>query len=328
MIRRRDFITLLGGAAASWPIASRAQQAAVPVIGYLSSRTLQSDVPMLAAIRQGLGAVGYVESRNVAIEYRFANGQYDRHTVLAAELVRRQVAVILSAGDQSASLAAKAATSSIPIVFNTGVDPVQGGLVTGIKRPGGNVTGVFSQATLLVGKSMSLLRELVPGAKTIAVLDNPTNSGAAQRMKEADEAAAALGLQVRLLAASTESGIDTAFATLVSEPADIMQVMVDGFFLTRVRQIVTLAARYAMPAIYMRRQFAEAGGLIVYENAPASGYRQMGIYAGRILNGQKPGDLPVVLSDKFEMIINLKAAKALGLTVPPTMLAIADEVIE
>jgi putative ABC transport system substrate-binding protein len=327
-MKRRDFITLLGSAAAAWPLAVRAQQGGLPVIGYLSSRTPQSDVPMLAAIRQGLGAVGYVESRNVAIEYRFANGQYDRHTVLAAELVRRQVAVILSAGDQSASLAAKAATSSIPIVFNTGVDPVQGGLVASINRPGGNATGVFSQATSLVGKSMSLLRELVPGAKTIAVLDNPTNSGATQRMKEADEAAAALGLQVRLLGASTESGIDTAFATLASEPADIMQVMVDGFFLTRVRQIVTLAARYAIPAIYMRRQFAEAGGLIVYENAPASGYHQMGIYAGRILNGQKPGELPVVLSDKFEMVINLKAAKALGLTVPPTMLAIADEVIE
>jgi putative ABC transport system substrate-binding protein len=326
-MRRRDFITLLGGATA-WPLAARAQQRALPVIGYLSSRTPQSDVPMLAAIRQGLGAVGYVENRNLAIEYRFANGQYDRHTVLAAELVRRQVAVILSAGDQSVSLAAKAATSSIPIVFNTGIDPVQGGLVASINRPGGNVTGVFSQATLLVGKSMSLLRELVPGAKTIAILDNPTSSGAAQRMKEADEAAGALGLQVRLLAASTESGIDTAFATLVSEPADIMQVMVDGFFLTRAMQIVTLAARYAIPAVYMRRQFAEAGGLIAYENAPASGYRQMGIYAGRILNGQKPGDLPVVLSDKFEMVINLKAAKALGLTVPPTMLAIADEVIE
>ena len=233
-MKRRDFATLLG-AAAAWPLVARAQQAPVPVIGYLSSRTPQSDVPMLAAIKQGLGAAGYVENRNVAIEYRFANGQYDRHSVLAAELVRRQVAVILSAGDQSASLAAKAATSSIPIVFNTGLDPVQGGLVARINRPGGNVTGVFSQATSLVGKSMGLLRELVPGAKTIAILDNPTNSGAAQRMKEADEAAAALGLQVRLLAASTESGIDTAFATFVSEPADIMQVMVDGFFLTRTR---------------------------------------------------------------------------------------------
>jgi len=327
-MRRRDFITLLGGVAVSWPHVARAQQAAVPVIGYLSSRTAETDEPMLEAVRQGLGSTGYVEGHNVTFEYRFADGDYNRHAALATDLVHRQVAVILSAGDQSASLAAKAATSSIPIVFNTGVDPVQGGLVARINRPGGNVTGVFSQATSLVGKSMSLLRELVPGAKTIAVLDNPTNSGAAQRMKEADESAAALGLQVRLLAASTESGIDTAFATLVSEPADIMQVMVDGFFLTRARQIVTLAARYAIPAIYMRRQFAEAGGLIVYENAPFYGYRQMGIYAGRILKGQKPGDLPIVLSDKFEMGINLKTAKALGLAVPPTLLALADKVIE
>jgi putative ABC transport system substrate-binding protein len=327
-MKRRQFITLLGGAAATWPLTARAQQPAMPVIGYLSSRTPDSDAPFLAAIRQALGSVGFVENRNVAIEYRFANGQYDRHSALAAELVRLQVAVILSVGVQGASVAAKAASSTIPIIFNTGGDPVRAGLVGSINRPGGNVTGVVSQTGALAGKSMSLLRELVPSAKTIAVLENPNNDLAAQRTKEILEAAASLGLRVRRLEASTESGIDAAFATLANEPADIMQVPVDPFFFTRATQIVALAARHAIPAIYVRRPFAEAGGLITYGDDPAYSYRQMGIYAGRILNGQKPGDLPVVLSDKFELVINLKTAKALGLTVPDKLIALADDVIE
>jgi putative ABC transport system substrate-binding protein len=327
-MRRRDFITLLGGAAA-WPLAARAQQSTVPpVIGYLSSRTPESDVSFLAAIRQGLSSLGYVENRNVAIKYRFADGQYDRHAALAAELVRLRVAIILSAGVQSVHLAAKAATSTIPIIFNTGADPVRAGLVASINRPGGNMTGVISQAGALLGKSMGLLRQLIPSAKTIAVLQNPTAPTAAERAPEIQEAAASLGLRLRLLNASTESGIDAAFTSLMSEPADIMQVPTDAFFLTRATQIAALAARYAIPAIYSRRLYADAGGLITYGDDPTYTYRQMGIYAGRILNGEKPSDLPVVLSDKFDLVINLRTAKVLGLTVPDSLLALADDVIE
>jgi putative ABC transport system substrate-binding protein len=326
-MRRRDFISILGGTAA-WPLAARAQQPAIPVIGYLSSRTAESDVPMLTAIREGLGAAGFTENRNIAIKYRFADGQYDRHAALVADLVRQHVAVIASVGNVTASLSAKAATSTIPIVFNTGGDPIQAGLVRSINRPGGNATGVVTQTNILVGKSMGLLRELVPNARTIAVLANPTASAFAEQQAEAREAAATLGLQMRRLEASTVSGIDEAFASLAREPADVMQVPVDPFFLTRATQIVALAARYQVPAIYVRRPFAEVGGLITYGDDVAYSYRQMGVYIGRILKGEKPADLPVVQTNKFELVINLKTAKALGLEVPAKLLALADDVIE
>jgi putative ABC transport system substrate-binding protein len=326
-MKRRDFITLLGGAAVGWPLGARAQQRAVPtipVIGYLSSRTLESDASLLVAFREGLGAVDYVENKNVAVEYRFADGQYDREAALATDLVRQRVAVIVSVG-RSAS-AAKAATSSIPIVFNVGSNPVQSGLVASLNRPGGNLTGVYSQATDLISKNVGLLHDLVPKAKTIAVLTNPTGDRA--QVKEASDAAATLGLQVRALNASTENDIERAFASLVQQPADAMVVVVDPFFLSRAAQITALAARHGVPAIYGRRPFAEAGGLISYSDDVAYSYRNAGIYTGRVLKGEKPADLPIVQTNKFELIINLKTAKTLDLGVPPSLLAIVDGVIE
>jgi putative ABC transport system substrate-binding protein len=324
-MRRREFFTLLGGAAA-WPLAARAQQAAMPVIGYLSSRTSESDVPMLAAFREGLGAAGYVEGRNIAIEYRFADGQFERLAPLAGELAGRQVAVIVAAGNLNSALAAKAASATTPIVFNSGVDPVQAGLVASINRPGGNVTGVVSQNGELVGKLMGLLHELVPTARTIAVLANPASALVADA--DAQRAAAALGLQLRILHARTDGEIEASFASLARQPADAMLVPTDPLFLSRAARIVALAAEHSLPTFYGRRPFAEAGGLISYGDDIAYGYRQMGVYAGRILKGEKPADLPIVLTNKFELVINLKTAKALSLAVPPTLIAIADEVIE
>jgi putative tryptophan/tyrosine transport system substrate-binding protein len=323
-IGRRQFISALGGAVAAWPIAARAQQPAMPVIGYLSSRTLESDVSMLAAFRQGLGAAGYVENSNVAMEYRFAGGQYDRHEALAMELVRRNVAVIVSVG--TSALAAKAATSQIPIVFNVGTDPVHDGLVASLNRPGGNLTGVYSLSGDLVAKRLGLLHELVTKAEKIVVLANPTADQA--QVRDARAAAATLGLQIDVLNARTESEIETAFASLNQQSADAMLVVVDPFFVSRAAQITALAARHGVPAIYGRRPFAEAGGLISYGDDVAYSYRQAGLYTGRILKGEQPGDLPVVQTNKFELIINLKTAKALGLTIPPPLLALTDEVIE
>ena len=325
MILRREFITLLGGAATAWPLAARAQQPPPPVIGYLSSRTAETDVPMLAALREGLGSLGYVEGRNVTIDYRFADGDVERNRPLAEELARRQVAVIVTGGSLSPALAAKAATSTIPIVFNTGSDPVPDGLVSSINRPGGNATGVFVQNSQFIGKMMGLLHDLVPNARTIGVLANP-----AGQMREADaqRAAKSLGLQVHLLRARNDGEIEAAFANLTQQPADALLIPTDPLSISRAGHIVELVARHALPAIYGRRPFAVAGGLMCYSDDVAYGYRQMGVYAGRILKGEKPAALPVVLTDKFELVINLKTAKALGLTVPPSLLARADEVIE
>jgi putative ABC transport system substrate-binding protein len=323
-LRRRDFITLLGGAAAAWPLAARAQRV-VPVIGYLSSRTAESDVPMLAAFREGLGSLGYVEGRDVAIEYRFADGQFERLAPLAEDLAHRQVAVIVTAGNVNSASAAKSATSTIPIVFNAGVDPVKASLVSSINRPGGNLTGVFIQLGL-VGKMMGLLHDLVPSARTIAILANPASTIVSE--PEAQRAAAALGLEVSVLNARSDGEIEATFASFAKRRPDAMLIPSDPLFLSRARRIVALAAEHALPTIYGRRPYTEDGGLISYGDDIAYGYRQMGVYAGRILKGEKPADLPVVLTNKFELVINLKTARALGLAVPPTLLAIADDVIE
>jgi len=324
-MRRRDFIRLFSGAAAAWPMAARAQQA-MPVIGYLSSRTAATDVPMLAAFREGLAAAGYVEGRNLAIEYRFADADLGRNPALAQDLARQHVAVIVTAGDQNPALAAKAVTSTIPIVFNTGSDPVQAGLVSSINRPGGNATGVFVQNSQFIGKMMGLLHDLVPNARTIAVLANPAVNQVAEA--DAPRAAMSLGLEARLLWARSDGEIEAAFAALGQQPADAILITTNPLFLSRAGHIVELVARLALPAIYGRRPFTDAGGLMCYSDDVAYGYRQMGIYAGRILKGEKPADLPVVLTDKFELVINLKTARALGLAVPPTLLALADLVIE
>jgi putative ABC transport system substrate-binding protein len=327
-MRRRDFITLLGGAAASWPIAARAQRPGLPVIGYLSSRTPEAEVPFLGAFRRGLATTGYIENMNVVFEYRFANGEYEGQAALALDLVRRQVAVVVAAGNLSASLAAKAATSSIPIVFTFGADPVKYGLVASLNHPGGNMTGVYSRAGELGTKNLGLLHDLVPQANTIGLLTNPSSPVTQDREPDVGAAAASLGLRIRLLEASTAAGIDAVFANLTREPVDAILVMTDPFFVTRAPQIVGLVERHRLPAIYGRRPFAEAGGLISYSDDVADSYRQLGVYSGQILKGKKPDDLPVWQTDRFELVINLKAAKALGLTIPPTLLAIADEVIE
>jgi ABC-type uncharacterized transport system substrate-binding protein len=326
-MNRRDLLTLLGGAA-MLPVAARAQQAAMPVIGYLSSRTLESEASLLDAFRKGLGAAGYVENQNVTIEYRFANGGNDRLPALAADLVRRKPNVIATAGGTPVALAVKAATAAIPVVFLVGNDPVQYGLVASLNHPGGNMTGVYSQTGDLVAKNLGLLHELVPKATTIAMLVNPNGPRPREWEREAGEAATAMGLQIRVLNASTEVGIEAAFATLVQQPVDAMLVTIDPFFFTRAAQIAALSTRHGVPAIYGRRPFADAGGLISYGDDIAVGYQQVGAWTSRILKGEKPSDVPVVLSSKFELVINLKTAKTLGLTIPPSLLAIADEVIE
>jgi putative ABC transport system substrate-binding protein len=325
-MRRRDFITLLGSAA-TWPLAARAQQLGPPVIGYLSSRAAETDIPMLAAFRQGLGAAGYIEGRNIVIEYRFADGIFERNAPLAADLVSRQVAVIVTAGNVSSAMAAKTATATIPIVFNTGIDPVRAGLVPSINRPGGNLTGVFAQGDV-AGKMLAFLHDLVPNAKRIAVLVNPASALHEVYEPNVRQAAATLGLEVQVVNARSDDEIETSFASLSGQPADAILIPNDPLFLSRASRIVALAAEHALPTMYGRRPFAEAGGLISYGDDIACGYRQMGLYVGRILKGEKPADLPIVLAERFELVINLKAAKTLGLAVPPTLLAIADEVIE
>jgi putative tryptophan/tyrosine transport system substrate-binding protein len=325
-LRRRDFIKLLGGAAA-WPLAAHAQQSATLVIGFLNSASPGPYANNVAAFRQGLKEAGYVDGHNVAIEYRWAEGQYDRLSELAAELIRRQVTVI-AATSTPAALTAQKATTMIPIVFTTSSDPVHLGLVTSLSRPGGNVTGVTQLNVEVAPKRVELLHELVPTATTIALLVNPTNPNAETVTRDLQAAARARGLRSHVLHASNEREIDSAFATLARLRADGLVIGSDVFFNTRVEQLGALVVRHTVPAIYHNREFALAGGLMSYAGSIRDSYHRAGVYTGRILKGEKPADLPVQQSTKVELIINLKAAKALGITVPLPLSGRADEVIE
>jgi putative ABC transport system substrate-binding protein len=325
---RRAFITLLGGAAAAWPLPARAQQPAMPVVGFLGTASAGPFAHLVAGLRRGLQETGFVEGRNVAIEYRWAEGQYDRVPALAADLVRRQVAVIVAVGGETSAAAAMVATATIPIVFNVGTDPVKLGLVTSLARPGGNATGVNIFTTELVEKRLGLLHDLVPAATTVAVLSNPNFAAAVANVRESEAAARAIGKEVVIFNASSDAEIETAFVNIVQAQLGALLVLADPFFNSRRGLIVALTARHAIPTIYEWREFAEAGGLISYGTSLVEAYRQLGIYAGRILKGEKPADLPIVQLSKFELIINLNTARALGLAIPPGVLAIADGVIE
>jgi len=325
-IGRRQFIVTVSSAAA-WPLVARAQQPAMPVIGFLNSETSTGYAPMAAAFRQGLSEMGFVEGRNVTIEYRWAEGHSDRLSTLAADLLRHQVALIATAG-VSSSLAAKSATTTTPIVFSVAIDPVAGGLVASLGRPGGNVTGVANLGVELVQKQVEMLHEVLPTAVTITGLVNPTFAGSETESKDLQAAARKLALGMHILHASTEQDLATAFSTMVRLGAAALVVSVDSFLFSQRDQIAALAIRHKMPAIYYVREFAAAGGLMSYGPSVIEGYRQVGIYAGRILKGEKPADLPVLQSTKFELIINLSAAKVLGLDIPAGVLALADEVIE
>jgi len=324
-MRRRDFITLLGGAA-SWPLAARAQQLVIPLVAFLNSGSPDGYGPMVAAFRQGLKETGYVEGQNVAVEYRWAGGQYDRVPTMALELLGRQVAVIVA--NTPGVLAIKAAITAIPIVFTTPSDPVQVGLVTSLSRPGGNVTGVTQMHGEIAPKRLELAHELVPTATTIGVLVNPTNPLTEALLRDLQVAARILGVQLHVLHASTEPELDTVFAALIGQGVAALVISTDSFFVSRAEQLGALALRYAVPAILQDRAFVAAGGLMSYGSSTPDSYRLAGVYAGRILKGEKPADLPVMQPTNFELIINLKTAKALGITVPITLLGRADEVIE
>ena len=325
-MQRREFITLVGGAAAAWPLAAWAQQPTMPVIGYLGGGSLVA--PYVVAFRQGLKEAGFDEPRNVAIEFYWADGQSNRLPELAATLVNRQVAVIVATGGNAPTQAAKDATDKIPIVFVSGADPVKFGLVASLNRPGGNVTGVSVITTELGPKRLELLHQLAPKATTIGVIVNPNYADVGLQLEELKRAADAINQKTLVASAGTERDIDTAVATLVQKGADALLVANDPFFNSQRKQFVALAARYALPTSYHVREAVVSGGLMSYGASFADGYRQAGIYAGRILKGEKPADLPVQQSTKFELVINLKTAKTLGLTVPPSLLATADEVIE
>jgi putative tryptophan/tyrosine transport system substrate-binding protein len=328
-ILRRDFITLLYGAAAAWPLAAHSQRRAMPVIGFLHGSRARAFAPYVAAFWQPLSEAGFVEGQNVAIEYRWAEGRFDLLPQLATDLVQRQVSVIATPADTSASQAAKAATATIPIVFGVSEDPVRLGLVASLNRPGGNATGINFFTTEVIGKRLSLLHELVPHAARIAVLINPAKTANAENTaREVEVAARALALQVKIFSAGSESEIDAAFTALMRERCDALFVGPDAFYNTRRVQLATLAARYAIPAVYSVREYVEAGGLMSYGTTIMDVFHQVGIYTGRILKGEQPAELPVVQATKFELVLNASTAKALGLTIPPTLLAVADEVIE
>ncbi len=326
-MRRREFITLLGGAAATWPRAARAQQSAMPAIGLLMPTSADTSGERVRAFRQGLKSEGFVEGENVAIEYRWAAGGIDRLPELAADLVRRQVAVIVAGG--SAPLVAKATTTTIPIVFIVGDDPVRLGYVASLAKPGGNLTGINFFSNELVTKRLEILRELVPGATRVAVLVNPMNAAiSSATLRDVEPAARAMGLQIQVVHASSSSEINAAFATIVRERSDALFVGNDPFLTSRRVQFATLAARHAIPMSSGSREVVEAGGLMSYGSDIPDSYRQMGVYVGRILKGGKPADMPVVQANKFELVINAETARMLGITVPPALLARADEVIE
>ena len=327
-IRRRDFMSLLGGAAAVGPLPARAQQPAAPVIAIINAGSPDTQLDRMRAFRQGLKDAGHVEGENVTIEYRWAENQIDRVPALVTELIRRQVAVIVATGGSDPALAAKAATTTIPIVFTIPEDPVRLGLVASLARPGGNATGINFFSNELIAKRLELLRELVPAARRVAVLVNPADANAGTVLRDVDTATRAMGLQVQTLDVSTGPDIDAAFATFAHDRPDAVFISGGPLFVSRRIQLVLLAARHALPASYGSREYAEIGGLISYGTSLTDAYRQIGIYAGRILKGAKPADLPVMQATKFELVINHAAARVLGLSVPPSLLARADEVIE
>jgi putative ABC transport system substrate-binding protein len=326
-MRRRDFISIFGSAVAASPLTVRAQQR-IPVIGYLSAGSPATFAPMVAALRGGLSEIGYVEGQNVSIEYRWAEGQNDRLAGFANEFVRHRVAVIVATGGSNPALAAKAATSTIPIVFTGGQDPVELGLVASLGRPSGNATGVLNIATALTTKRLEILRQLAPTATRIALLLNPKNTGAELQLKESEAAARELGQEIQVFNASSERDFEATFAVIVQQRLGAIFVAADPFFTSQRNHLVALATQHSIPASYSFREFAVAGGLMSYGANILDQHRQAGVYAGRILKGAKPGDLPVLQPTKFELVINLKAARALGLTVPDKLLALADEVIE
>lgn len=327
-MKRREFTTLLGGAALAWPLAARAQQKGMPVIGFLGSTPPGPYAPFVAAFLQGLSEGGYIDGRNVAIEYRWAEGHYDRLPALAADLVRQRVTVILATGSTAPALAAKAATAEIPIVFESGGNPVAAGLVASLNRPGGNVTGVTVIFSALVPKRLDLLHQLVPKAAVLGALVNPNYPEADLQRRELQEAAKTLGRPIEVQDANTPTEIEAAFAVLVERKTDALLIANDPTFLIRRNQIIALAARHSVPTIYGLRQYADEGGLVSYGPSLTEALRQGGIYVSRILNGAKPAELPVMQPTVFELVINLKTAKTLGLSIPPSLLATADEVIE
>jgi putative ABC transport system substrate-binding protein len=327
-LKRREFITLLGGAAAMSPRAARAQQPPMPVIGFLSSRSPAESASVEAAFREGLKEAGYIEGHNLHIAFRWADGQFARLPPLAGALVDLRVAVIVTVGGVNAAFAAKSATETIPIVFVVGVDPVATGLVTSLNRPAGNIAGMTVMSAELVLKRLELLREIAPKLAAVAMLANPLSPESTSEIKDVQVAAQAMGLQLKMFNASTLNELNTAFAAIADQRPDALLVGTDPFFLLRREELTVLAARIGAPAIYPFREFAPSGGLISYGTNIASSYRQAGIYTGRILKGGKPTELPIMLPTQFQMVINLKTAKALGLEVPPTLLSVADEVIE
>jgi putative ABC transport system substrate-binding protein len=329
VMQRREFVALLGGAAAAaWPLAAGAQQSAMPVVGYLYSGSPETSAQVVAPFRKGLSEAGYVEGRNVAIEYRFAQNDSDRLPELAADLVRRRVAVIVTPGTPASILAAKAATNTIPIIFRTGVDPVQTGFVASLNRPGGNVTGVNSMQAELGARQLGLLHELIPGAARFGVLVNPANPNAEPVTADVQAAAASIGRHIEIFSAGSIRDIDAVFKSLVQKRVDGLLIGPNGLFTNRRVQLVILGARYLVPAIYTVRDYAEIGGLMSYGASSTDQHRLAGIYTGRVLKGEKPTDMPVMRATKFEFMINLQTARTLGFEVPPTLLALADEVIE